>query len=142
MEIGYLFWDIFIPAMVTGVLITYPVAKLSDIITNQRLKTERHDLEIKFGRRRLYIIQDKDEIYYRRLSIEQTQLLEAAITYPRDDNTDIVSIDDTTVCQLILSCVSATQNKNGKRNLVNSPLSRISKRQNQDFEIDLDVLIS
>ncbi len=79
-------------------------------------------MEKDYGRRRLFVRQGGNLIYSRRLTPEQSLLIETAIKslgLP-------ISMDDSTVCPILLGCVSSSVSPDGKRNQVNAPLTRTS----------------
>ncbi len=155
-------WEYLIPIAVNGlftlVIISYPVHVLVNFTIERREANKRKKMGELYGCRHLYVRQDARLIYYRRLTAEQSKLLQDAFENQPDlnaSNDDLVG-QEITACQLILSSVSGSVDANGKlssvsgsvdangkRNQTNAPLGRLEQMdtKNRDFSIDLDLRI-
>ncbi len=69
-------------------------------------------MEKEYGRRRLFVRQGGILIYSRRLLPEQTKLIDTAIKSLGLS----ISMDDSTVCPILLGCVSSSVSPDGRRN--------------------------
>lgn len=56
----YLIWDIIIPTLISMLAISYPVARISDFLRENREQQTKIEREKLYGNRKLYVIQKCD----------------------------------------------------------------------------------